>query len=167
MTVDPLDADHPTMARASRFQYLVKDALKESRYHKRDKDLRFFEVFAKQRELDAWLAENGAADRVQETTRQFFLRERSNLRVEFSKRLVFAMASLCFVLIGVPLGIKAQRKESTVGMAISLVTALVYYMVVILMLGLEDRYVLHPEVLIWLAPALCLALAMRLVPKNL
>ena len=44
MTVDPLDAEHPTMARASRFQYYVKDALKEAKYHKKVKDLRFFEL---------------------------------------------------------------------------------------------------------------------------
>ena len=39
--------------------------------------------------------------------------------VELSKRFVFAMASLCFVLIGIPLGIRSQRKESTIGMAIA------------------------------------------------
>jgi len=167
MTVDPLDADHPTMARANRFQYLVRNALRNSTYHKRDKDLRLLEVRDKLKAYDKTLAEGKATGRIGETERKFVERERSNLRVEFSKRFVFAMASLCFVLVGIPLGIKAQRKESTVGMAISLAISLVYYMVVILMLGLEDHYAMHPEWLIWLAPAVCFALAARLVPKNL
>jgi len=170
MTVDPLDADHPTMARANRFQYVVKDALKDSKYNKRDKDLRFNETRAKLAEQDKWVGLAKAAktlDRVQETQLKFVLRERSNLRVEFSKRFVFAMASICFVLVGIPLGIKAQRKESTIGMAISLAISLAYYLVVILMLGLQDHHAVHPEILIWLAPFMCFGLAARLVPKNL
>jgi len=171
MTVDPLDADHPTMARANRFQYRVKDALKESKYTKRDKDLKFFEVFDKFREHQhalEWLDRKGKQEgRVMQQEREFVKRERSNLRVEFSKRFVFAMASLCFVLVGIPLGIKAQRKESTIGMAISLAISLVYYMVVILTLGLEDNYHAYPHIIIWLAPILCFGFAARLVPKNL
>ena len=66
-----------------------------------------------------------------------------------------------------PLGIKSQRKESSVGMAISLVISLVYYMVVILMLSLDRNFAVHPEVLIFLPVAVCLALASWLVPKNL
>jgi len=166
MTVDPIDADHPMMARANRFQYVVKDALRDTKYVKRDKDLRFGEALEKLAAQSRWLVYSRsqyADSRITETHRIFCMRERSNLRVELSKRFVFAMASICFVLVGIPLGIKAQRKESTVGMAISLA----YYMVVVLMLGLEDSYLLHPEILIWLAPALCFGLAARLVPKNL
>ena len=80
---------------------------------------------------------------------------------------MFAFASICFVLVGVPLGIRAQRRESSIGMAISLVTALTYYLVVILMTSFSKRYYLHPEILIWLPVALCVALAAYLVPKNL
>ena len=83
------------------------------------------------------------------------------------KRWVFAFASICFVLIGVPLGIRAQRRESTIGMAISLATALCYYLVVILMTSLSKNFVVHPEFLIWLPVMLCVALAAWLVPKNL
>ena len=83
------------------------------------------------------------------------------------KRWVFAFASICFVLVGVPLGIRAQRRESTIGMAIALVTALCYYMIVILMTSLSKNASVHPEILIWLPVVLCLALASYLIPKNL
>ena len=91
----------------------------------------------------------------------------SDIRTEFQKRWVFAFASICFVLVGVPLGIRAQRKESSVGMGIALLTALAYYLVVILMTSLSKNYHVHPEVLIWLPVGLCVLLAGWLIPKNL
>ena len=53
MTVDPMDEDHPGMARATRFQYRVKDALKESKYNRKEKDFRFFEMLASIRQARA------------------------------------------------------------------------------------------------------------------
>lgn len=167
MTVDPVDAQHDTMARANRFQYRVKDALKDKSYTKRDKDLRTFEVIAALRDIDRRLESAKGSSRVKGTERYLLKNERSSLRTEFSKRFVFAMASFCFVLIGIPLGIRAQRKESSVGMAISLVVSLGYYMIVILTLGLENMPYLYPEYLIWTAVAACFVIASRLVPRNL
>jgi len=167
MTVDPIDEEHPTMAQAKRFQYYVKNALKSSKYAKKVKDLRFFEVMEKLGELDVAIENASGSSKVKGTERNLRKRERSELRVEFSKRFVFAMASFCFVLVGIPLGIKAQRKESTIGMAIALAVSLGYYLIVILMLSLHKNFVIHPEYLIWLAVVICLGLASRLIPKNL
>lgn len=167
MTVDPLDAEHPTMARANRFQYYVKDALKESKYSKKDKDLRLFEVLDKIKSYDSAIEKAQGSSKIKGTERYFLKRERSELFVEFSKRFVFAMASFCFVLVGIPLGIKAQRKESSIGMAIALAVSLGYYLIAILMLSLHKNFAIHPELLIWLAVAASLVLAGRLIPKNL
>ena len=167
MTVDPIDADHDTMAHADRFRYRVKDALKDKSYTKRDKDLRTFEVLSALRDYNERLKTADGSSRAKGTERYLLKNERSSLRTEFSKRFVFAMASFCFVLVGIPLGIKAQRKESSIGMAISLAVSLGYYMIVILTLGLENMPHLYPEYVIWLAVAACFALAARLVPKNL
>jgi lipopolysaccharide export system permease protein len=101
------------------------------------------------------------------TPREAARRALSDIRTEFMKRWVFAFASICFVLVGVPLGIRAQRKESSVGMGIALVTALAYYLVVILMTSLSKNYHVHPEILIWLPVGLCALLSAWLIPKNL
>ena len=172
MTVDPLDEEHPGMARAQRFQYTVKDALKDSKYKRREKDFRFFEMakaISKAKEWKRNLEKTKHTDegRLKSAERKFARKYLSDIRTEFQKRWVFAFASICFVLVGVPLGIRAQRRESSIGMAISLVTALTYYLVVILMTSFSKRYYLHPEILIWLPVALCVALAAYLVPKNL
>jgi lipopolysaccharide export system permease protein len=167
MTVDPLDAEHPTMARASRFQYYIKDALRETKYSKKEKDLRFFEVLERLKGYGKAIENAQGSSKIKGTERNMLKRECSELKVEFSKRFVFALASFCFVLIGMPLGIKAQRKESTIGMAIALAVSLGYYLIAILMLSLHKDFSIHPEYLIWLSVVACLALAARLIPKNL
>ena len=167
MTVDPLDAEHPTMARASRFQYVVKDALKVSKYNKKDKDLDFGEILAKMKLQKKLVDAAKGKSKTAGTEKNLRKRDLSKTRTEFSKRLVFAMASFCFVLVGIPLGIKAQRKESSIGMAISLAVSLGYYIVVILMLSAQKNFAIRPDILIWLPVPACFAIASYLVPKNL
>lgn len=191
MTVDPLDERNPGMARAARFQYRVKDALKDRTYKRKVKDFRFFEMMDKIREAksDVKNPEAAAARKAKERLekddgrdrtekkdsvakelklgKKVFKRQLSELRTEFQKRMVFAFASICFVLVGIPLGIRAQRRESSIGMAIALVVALGYYLVVILMTSMDKSYAVRPDLLIWLPVVLCAALAGYLIPKNL
>ena len=191
MTVDPLDERNPGMARAARFQYRVKDALKDRTYKRKVKDFRFLEMMDKIREAKSDVknpevaAARKATERLEKADgrartekkdsvakelklgKKVFKRRLSELRTEFQKRMVFAFASICFVLVGIPLGIRAQRRESSIGMAIALVVALGYYLVVILMTSMDKSYAVRPDLLIWLPVVLCAALAGYLIPKNL
>ena len=191
MTVDPLDENHPGMMRVSRYQYTVKNALAETKYTKKGKDFRYRELVQairdgaaeEERVLDRLFrmkAKKEWADVDEQTARAKFAvdkeakdlrrsirRNTSKLKVELAKRFVFAAASLCFVLVGIPLGIRAQRKESSVGMAISLAISLGYYLVVMLMLSLQKNYTIHPEWLIGLPVLACFVLAVRFTRKNL
>lgn len=167
MTVDPVDENHLTMARANRFVYTIKDVLKSSKYKKRAKDYRFFEMLGEIRDLNAKLAAVRGSGKTADAERHLQQKDISYHKVEFSKRFVFAAASICFVLIGIPLGIRSQRKDSSIGMAISLAVSLGYYVLVILMLSCEKMYRIHPELIIWLPVLLCFVLAARLVRKHL
>lgn len=167
MTVDPVDDKHLTMARANRFVYTLKNVIKNAKYNRRAKDFRFSEMCGFIREQAAAVRQMDAAGKSGAIRQDMAKRELSGHKVELQKRFVFAMASLCFVLIGVPLGIRSQRKESTIGMAISLAVSLGYYVIVILMLSCEEMYAIHPEYLIWLPVAICFALATRLTRKHL
>ncbi|MBO7721255.1 MAG: LptF/LptG family permease [Kiritimatiellae bacterium] len=167
MTVDPVDEKRMTMARANRFVYSMKNVIKDSEYTKRVKDYRFFETLERIRGMADFAAKVKGGGKMDQKRRDMVMRELSCHRVELNKRFVFAMASICFVLIGAPLGIRSQRRESTVGMAISLAVSLGYYVIVILMLSCEEMYGIHPECLIWLPVAVCLALAARLIRRHL
>ena len=169
MTVDPVDEKHRTMARANRFVYTMKNVIKDSSYTKRLKDFRFFEMLSEigrqERAIDAM--PQSAGNPISVKRLEMALRELSGFKVEFMKRLVFAMASICFILVGIPLGIRSQRKESTIGMAISLAVSLGYYVVVILMLSCEEVYVIRPWWLIWVPVAACFVLAAKLIRRHL
>ena len=167
MTVDPLDEKHPTMARFGRFAYTVKDVFKSGNYRPSMKDMNgvalLREIARRSKQRDE--ASGDLRDR--KSPRHLLACDVSKMKVEFSKRIVFAFASVCFVLLGVPLGIRSQRKESTIGMAISLVVSLGYYLVVILMLSLEKQFEIHPEFLIFLSVIGCFALSAHFLRKHL
>ena len=166
MTVDPIDENTQGMAMVESYSYRIENALKSSKYFKKVKDLRFFELLSSIRKDSAAVAQLKAAG-ADAVTLKGMRRDLSRAKVEFSKRLVFAFASLCFVFVGIPLGIRAQRKESSIGMAIALAVALGYYLLVMLMLSLDRTYAIHPEFLIWLPVLVSLALGGVLVRKNL
>lgn len=167
MTVDPLDEKHRTMARFNRFVYTIKGVLKQGEYIPGVKDMRFVALLERIAGLKT-IAASAEGDPRKRFTPAFIANcELSWARIEFSKRFVFAMASVCFVLVGIPLGIRSQRKESSVGMAISLAVSLGYYIVVILSLSLDERYWLHPEYIIWLPVAACFAMAALLTRRHL
>lgn len=167
MTVDPIDEKRNTMARFGRFVYTIKDVLKERAYEPRVKDMGLVKIIGRISALSKAVEMTEGDINDKGSRKNFLARELSSVKVEFMKRIVFAMASICFVLIGIPLGIRSQRKESSVGMAISLAVALGYYVVVILMLSLEESFVIYPELLIWLPVVVCFSLAVKFIRKHL
>lgn len=80
------------------------------------------------------------------------------LRTELSKRFSNAMAVLTFVLVGIPLAISAQRRETSIGIALSLVVAFTYFIFIVLTDNVKNNPRLHPEILIWLPNILYLTL---------
>ena len=158
VTVDPVDKGRGGMASGRYVHYPIKT--KDTKYSKKGKDLRFFELVARIRQ-DSKAIKDGVDNR------KAAKKGLSKFKVELSKRFVFAMASVCFVLVGIPLGIRAQRRESTVGMAISLAIAIGYYLFTMLMISMQKAYQLHPEFLIWMPVAACLLLSAWFVKRNL
>jgi LPS export ABC transporter permease LptF len=79
-------------------------------------------------------------------------------RTEVSKRFSNAMAVFTFVLVGIPLAITAQRRETSVGIALSLVVAFSYFITIVLTDNVKHKPNLHPEFLIWLPNAVYLTL---------
>jgi lipopolysaccharide export system permease protein len=79
----------------------------------------------------------------------------TELRTELNKRFSFSLACLAFVIIGLPLGVTAQRRETSVGFGLSLCLGIFYLS--LLMLGdsiLKDRASTYPWLIVWLPNAL-------------
>ena len=158
VSLDPVEIGRPGVASADRHHHVIPNAMKAKHVKRKLKDLHFRELRAKIAELRA---------NPENLPRKAMRMKLSQARTEYHVRLVYAAAAFCFVLIGVPLGIKTQRKESSVGIGVSLAVALVYYLFVILALSMDKQPALQPYLLAWLPVALCGLLACYLLPKNL
>jgi lipopolysaccharide export system permease protein len=85
-------------------------------------------------------------------------RERSASRTEINKRFSFPFSCLAFALIGVPLGVTAHRRETSIGFLMSLVVAVSYFLFIILADTVRGNPKFHPEYLIWFPNVLFLGL---------
>ena len=68
---------------------------------------------------------------------------------EFQARISFAVACFTFVVVGLPLAIQTQRRETSIGVALTLVIVMVYWLLVTLGRALKAQAGLYPELIIW------------------
>ena len=93
-------------------------------------------------------------------------RKRSELRAELSRRFALGIAPVVFMLLGIPLGIRTSRRESNIGVAISLSVMILYYAFLIMAKSLSKRPEFYPHVIIWIPSLICLVISVFLIRKN-
>ncbi len=76
--------------------------------------------------------------------------EISSALTEVNMRYSFSLACITFALVGIPLGITAQRRETSVGFALSLGVATCYIVFIIVAKHLNEDPKLFPHVLMWM-----------------
>lgn len=91
---------------------------------------------------------------------------RSASRTEINKRFAFPFSCMAFALIGVPLGITAHRRETSIGFGLSLVVAVFYFLFIIIANTLRGQPKLHPELLVWFPNVLFLVLGAWLFRRT-
>jgi lipopolysaccharide export system permease protein len=69
--------------------------------------------------------------------------------MEAHQRVAAAVACVAFTLIGIPLGIRTSRRETSIGIALSLGLALIWYLMLVLANTLRNRPYLYPEAILW------------------
>jgi LPS export ABC transporter permease LptF len=84
--------------------------------------------------------------------------ERSASRTEINKRFSFPFACVAFAIIGVPLGVTAHRRETSIGFAMGLIVAVSYFLFVIIGDTLRGNAEFHPELLVWFPNVLFIVL---------
>jgi LPS export ABC transporter permease LptF len=84
--------------------------------------------------------------------------ERSASRTEINKRFSFPFACIAFAIIGVPLGVTAHRRETSIGFAMGLIVAVTYFLFVIIGDTLRGNPNVHPELLVWFPNVLFIVL---------
>jgi lipopolysaccharide export system permease protein len=86
--------------------------------------------------------------------------------IELHRRLVLSLACVAFVVLGVPLGIKAHRRESSVGVAISLGVVFIFHMFTLAAASLARVPQLQPHLILWVPVAVSLLLAGHLIRRG-
>lgn len=154
--IDPIPGGNNEAGYCDEYKVVIEDAIKIGVYHKRDEDMMFGELFARARHVDCFYSDLNAEDRE---------RTRMALVVEFNKRLVLALSCFAFVLLGVPLGVKGHRKESSIGIALSLFLFFSFYLFIIVAENLAEKPGLRPDIIVWLPFVIAVFLGWRLINR--
>jgi len=154
--VDPFSADKRWPVRMGKWTVRIEDALKVRTYKKRQDDMTMLELIDGIRHV---------ADHFPHLDKDDLLKQKMSYTVEFNKRLVLSIACLAFVLLGVPLGIRAHRKESSIGIAISLSLVFNFYLFIIVAESLAKQPVFRPDIICWLPILISVTLGCYMVRR--
>ena len=93
---------------------------------------------------------NSESARVRHEIQRMVKDETMPVMVYMHREVAFSFACIGFTLIGIPLGIRAHRRETSIGVATALVLMLIYYSFVVLAQAWENHPERAPCVIVWL-----------------
>ena len=168
--IEPFSDTQPGAVTADRLTHVIPGAMKPRVYKPTVSSIPRGELQTLVRDLQY---EAGALDRdatvrsAERDLARIDLRKRiSAARTELHRRLALGFAPLVFVLLGMPLGIRSQRRESNVGIAISLAVMVLYYSLLIVTKSVAKRPEFYPHLLAWLPTLVCGVLAAVLIWRH-
>ena len=122
---------------------------------------------------DDWLTYDGlqakranlAAETVPPEKTKEHARAQIKLALIFHEKWNLALAVFSFALIGVPLGIKVSRRETSANLGVALALVIGFYLLTAAVKSLDRHPEYHPEILLWVPNALFLGLGVWLFSR--
>jgi lipopolysaccharide export system permease protein len=93
--------------------------------------------------------------------------ERNVMRVSLTiqDKINMALAIFSFAFVGVPLGIKVSRRETSANLGVAVVLALAYYFLIVVVGWLDQHPEYHPDLLLWVPNLVLLTLGAVLLSR--
>jgi lipopolysaccharide export system permease protein len=126
-------------------------------YEKKEDDLTFAELIRKARKLAQ--SDTGNQKKGRKMTPMF-------IWVELNERLTLSLSCIAFTLLGIPLGIKAHRKESSIGIALSLLLIMNFYLFIVIAKSLMKRPGVPAHLIEWIPVVLSFAAGIWLMRRS-
>ncbi len=93
-------------------------------------------------------------------------KQRMKLVVEANQRLAFSVACFAFTLVGIPLGMKSHRKETSIGIALSLALVISFYLFMIISDTLVGYPQYRPDLIIWIPVLVAQGMGFYLIQRS-
>ena len=77
-------------------------------------------------------------------------KDTTELEVELNQRIAFALSPISFLLLGLPLAIRTSRRETSVGLFLSVILAGSFFMAIVMCEVLTNLPKIYPQYLLWL-----------------
>ncbi len=74
--------------------------------------------------------------------------------VEINQRIALSLGPIAFLLLGLPLAIRTSRRETSIGLILSVILAALYYCGILVSDALRNHPNLYPQYIVWIPPIL-------------
>lgn len=74
----------------------------------------------------------------------------TKLEIELNQRIALALSPIAFLLLGMPLAIRTSRRETSIGLFLSVGLAGTYFILVMICTSLHSKPQLQPQLLLWI-----------------
>lgn len=154
--VDPIPGGNNEAGYCESYEVIITNAVQQVRYDKREGDFMTGEMAARINNVGTFYPDLSLSKRQH---------KRMALKVEFNKRLVLGVSCFVFMLLGIPLGVRSHRSESSIGIAMGLILFFAYYMFIMLAEELVGRPQFRPDLFIWMPVLISMLLGVRLIRR--
>ena len=154
--INRFSEDSPWPVFCEKWPLKIGNPLGSSKYKERQDDLTFSGLIAGMKNMSLYYPNLSSPDQE---------RQKMSFAVELNKRIVLSISCFAFVLLGVPLGVTAQRKESSIGVGISLLLVFNFYLFVIVAESIANRPEFRPDLIIWMPVIIAVTLGSFLIER--
>ncbi|MCX7819531.1 MAG: LptF/LptG family permease [Kiritimatiellae bacterium] len=92
--------------------------------------------------------------------------QQARVLIEMNGRLAMSFSCLAMALVGIPLGLRSRRRESSVGVIVSLAVVFTFYFFLMMGRSMAGRPQLYPELWAWIPVVVAEAAGLWLIERS-